>query len=1048
MRGKTTLFGGCLVSAIALSAFMGPAAVAQETTGPQEDQQTGSVVVVTGSLIATTPEDAAIPVDVITAEALQDQGSPTLVELIRTIPSVSGGNIGESNRFLGNAAAGVATINLRGLGLTRTLSLMNGERLATITAAGGQEFVNVNVVPSIAVGQVEVLRDGAAVTYGSDAVAGVVNFITRKDLEGFEAQANYALIDGSDGDYESALAWGHQFDRGNILLAGSYRHRSQLNGVDLPFTLPAEGLAEAQRRGLPLTAEVSGISGASNPGGYNIILGAPVRGPNGGFLPGATAGSIQGATLSATVNDLGCAGLGGLQFAAAGQCFYPFTYHDTRVANEDHYHLYSELNFDLSDDVRFHGEVLWSRTDVPDDRVSASQSTVQFPTPIEASGGSPGGGTSPIPAPPGSLQSRFFVPGNNPGLQALFNPCPTNVSATQFSAANCAAALANGVAISQTAWRPVALGGNPLTGDADEQTNQVTSFRIAGGFDGDLSNGWTWKTSVNYMRTEQYTETPDRSVNRVQLALRGLGGPNCNPNTGTPGVGPCQWFNPFSNSITLSSINGATYTEATGRPQGPTNSIEVWDWIQEDGVSTTVQQLFTAEAQLGGEFGDLRLWSQDPIKWAIGTQYRFADRVISLSDNFDGQKTPCVDSPPFGDGLPTCPVPGNGPFTFIGSGTTSQLDTHVAALFGELKIPITDSLELGAAIRSERYGGNVGTTTNPRATLRWQALDWLAFRASTGSTFRAPPAAAITPGFGTIQAQFTNPVTGAPLYRPVQTFANPDLIPETADTYNIGILFDVGGFNAQIDYFNFDFQDEITTETAARVYGTMFPGANPATWACGNAALLGRFTFGTDTVNTQLYNGAAVPTCHPNNFLSVRNNVINGPATNVSGVDANASYVWDNVFNGVLTLGGDASYLTNFDRGASFLLGTNIIYDPALNRVNKSELLSAFYSYPRLRGNIFLNYSLENQNLRWTSRYWKGTLDRNTFQNGAFAQRDDRWVHDFTYRLTLPNDWALTGTVKNVFDDQPPFYKSQYNYDYMTQSPLGRVFELGLLAKF
>ncbi|MFM8754098.1 MAG: TonB-dependent receptor plug domain-containing protein, partial [Phenylobacterium sp.] len=255
---------------------------------------------------------------------MQEQGSPSLVDLVRTIPSVSGGNIGESNRFLGGQAAGVATVNLRGLGLTRTLSLMNGERLSTITAAGGQEFVNINVVPTIAVGQVEVLRDGAAATYGSDAVAGVVNFITRKDLDGFDANAKYALIDGSDGDYEASVAWGARLDNGNILLAASYRHRSQLNGVDLPWTLP--------NAVFPDTLNISGISGASNPGGYNAILGTPVIGPNGGFLPDpARPGVPLGATLSPTFSDAGCTQLGGLSFVPNGQCFYPFTYHDTRV---------------------------------------------------------------------------------------------------------------------------------------------------------------------------------------------------------------------------------------------------------------------------------------------------------------------------------------------------------------------------------------------------------------------------------------------------------------------------------------------------------------------------------------------------------------------------------------------------------------------------------------------------------------------------------------------------------------------------------------------
>ena len=1030
----------CASSALAITLGLGLATPAVSQNNNASGVQVEELVI-TGSLIRGTPEDAALPVDVITNEALQEQGSPSLVDLVRTIPSVSGGNIGESNRFLGGAAAGVATINLRGLGLTRTLSLMNGERLSTITAAGGQEFVNINVVPTIAIGQVEVLRDGAAATYGSDAVAGVVNFITRKDLDGFEANAKYARIDGSDGDYEGAIAWGAKLDNGNVLLAASYRHRSELNGVDLPWTLP--------NAIFPDTVNVSGISGASNPGGYNAILGTPVIGPNGGFVQDPTRPGVPlGATLSSTFSDAGCTQLGGLSFVPNGQCFYPFTYHDTRVAREDHYHLFGEANFELNDSLRFHGEVLWSRTEVPDDRVSASQSTVQFPTPIEASGASPGGGTSLMPAAPGAIQSRYYVPASNPGLQALFNPCPT-ATQPQITAAICAGALANGVTMNQTQWRPVAMGGNPIHDfDADRQSNRITSFRVVGGFIGELSNGWEWRTTLNYMRAEQVNKTPDRYVNRIQLALRGLGGPGCNPTTGTPGVGACQYLNPFANAIQKSSINGANYAQSTGLKQGPAIDPSLWAWLQDYAVSTTTQQLATAQVQLAGDFGEFRLWSDDAISWAVGAQWRYNDRTIALSSNFDGDATPCVDSQPYGDGVPTCASPGGGPFTFIGSGRESDIDRQVYSFFGEVQVPVFETVVASFAIRNERYGGNVGDTTNPRASVRWQVTPWMAIRGSAGTTFRAPPVAALDPGFGFIQAQFSNPVTGAPLYRPVQTFGNPNLEPETADTYNIGFLFESGGFQGQIDFFKFAFKNEITTETAARIYGAMFPSSNAATWQCGSAALFERFRFGTETVNSTLYGGQAVPTCHPNNFLSVRNNVINGPDTEITGIDLNASYSGLDFLNGNLTVGGDASILNDYKRGPGILLNTNIVFDAALNRAGKSELLSAFYSYPRYRGNVYANWDIGDHNLRWTTRYWAGTDDVNAVVAGQRLHRDDRWVHDFTYRLTLQEKWTATLSVKNVFDDQPPFYKSQYNYDYMTQNPLGRVFEFGVQAKF
>nr|QQZ51913.1 TonB-dependent receptor plug domain-containing protein [Phenylobacterium glaciei] len=153
-------------------------------------------------------------------------GRPSVVQLVKTLTAAQS-SLGESNRY--NGGAGTASINLRGLGSSRTLVLMNGRRLADTTAAafqgGGQDL---NFMPTAAIGRIEILKDGAAATYGSDAVAGVVNFITRKDLDGFEFNGNYAFIKDSDGDYDASLAYGKVFDNGNALITVGYRARGRL----------------------------------------------------------------------------------------------------------------------------------------------------------------------------------------------------------------------------------------------------------------------------------------------------------------------------------------------------------------------------------------------------------------------------------------------------------------------------------------------------------------------------------------------------------------------------------------------------------------------------------------------------------------------------------------------------------------------------------------------------------------------------------------------------------------------------------------------------
>lgn len=210
------------------------AAIAAMTAGQAAAQDTEvEEVVVTGSFIAGTPEDAALPVSVIGSDELQKQGSPSTVDLLKSIPAV-GGVVGESNQFGAGQTTGSGSVNLRGLGPERTLVLFNGRRMAI---SPGAISVDTNLIPTAAVGRVEVLKDGAASTYGSDAVAGVVNFITRKNLSGFEVQGNYSLIDGSKGDYGTSVAYGWQGDNGDVLLTAGYRHRSELSTQDRDFAV-------------------------------------------------------------------------------------------------------------------------------------------------------------------------------------------------------------------------------------------------------------------------------------------------------------------------------------------------------------------------------------------------------------------------------------------------------------------------------------------------------------------------------------------------------------------------------------------------------------------------------------------------------------------------------------------------------------------------------------------------------------------------------------------------------------------------------------------
>jgi iron complex outermembrane receptor protein len=1034
---RHVMFGGC--SSIVLTCFLSVGITAPTVASAQSSESTpvasgnASVprdssaarvdeVVVTGSLLRNVTV-GALPVQMIGAAELEKQGSPSIVQLVKTIPAAAS-SIGESNRFLGDVA-GSATINLRGFGSARTLVLFNGRRLTASTAAGIAGGEDINFIPTAAIGRIEVLKDGAAATYGSDAVGGVVNFISRTDLKGFEINGNYSYINGSDGDYNIDAAYGWKSDRASILLTAGYRRRSELRTTQRDWAL------------LPNAADpFGGYSSASNPGGYQTGVG-------GGVLPsGSLAHPFTGVI---GFQDDGCTQLGGE--IIAGTCRFHYTKFDNLVNNEFHYQTYGEVNYRLTDDINFHLEAFWSRNSVPDERVSPTQSTVNFPSPIQPSGGyTLGGGLSPYPATGVNEQSRFYIPFQNPGLTALYNTHCGAGAATPYSSVQCADIQSSGVITSQTQWRPQGYGGNPLFPDgADHQSRRRDAFRIASGFDGRFANGIDWRVGLTYMSEDAYVSTPDEGVNRVQLALRGLGGPNCNVAANTPGQNGCFWFNPFSNGVAKDAVSGTAnpFFNAAAVP-GDTNTQELFRWMHEDLNVHLNNRIFVADALLNGEVAQFSL-PGGHAKWAVGAQYRYDSAEVSPDDLYNIAAARCVDD--VDDPFPhqRCSS-GAGSTDFVAAITSYRVHRAVGAVFGELSVPIFNTLNVDGAIRYERYGGNIGGTTNPKVDFKWQALPWIAFRGSVGTTFRAPPQPSVTPGFNRVLTNFTDPTTGASLYRPADTYNNPNLQPETAVTYDAGIIGRFGGLTGTVDYWRFDFKKELTNETAAAVYRTLFPSANPATFQCGNSALVSRFTFVSGAGAT--INPRTGTNCYPSNFLGIRTNLINGPNVTTDGLDFTADYAFGSLFGGRLNLGGDANYLLSYKRGPLVTLD-GITIAPAIDRAGKLDQLSLFYSDPKIKANFYINYAIGIHNVRLGVHYIGEMKDVNhVLADGSLAKEKPYTSVDLIYRVALPYQTVVTLGVTNLFDQDPPFVYSQYNYDYGLGNPLGRVIEFGIKKHF
>jgi outer membrane receptor protein involved in Fe transport len=226
--------------------FCGPAAaqgLAQTSGNQPEDIRELEEVIVTGTRIARRDFTAPSPVSTLDREALRSSVQPTLEEALNRMPQITP----DFGRNSNNPGDGTSRINLRGLGANRTLVMLNGRRLAP---AGLGNQVDVNTIPQAIVERVEIVTGGATTVYGSDAVSGVVNFITRKDFDGFELETSaYVTGDGDSQIYDGNLSWGHNFSSGlgNVTLFAGYldRHESfagdrEISAVPLIETFAGE----------------------------------------------------------------------------------------------------------------------------------------------------------------------------------------------------------------------------------------------------------------------------------------------------------------------------------------------------------------------------------------------------------------------------------------------------------------------------------------------------------------------------------------------------------------------------------------------------------------------------------------------------------------------------------------------------------------------------------------------------------------------------------------------------------------------------------------
>jgi len=321
-----------LASLAAQSDSTSDTAGAMSNTAKADQMET---VQVTGSRLSRPGGESAQPTLRFDREQVERSGQSSVTEFLRTLPEVSGASIAEAPN---GSYPHVATVQLRGLPAGRTLMLVNGRRLPSSGNVDGG-FANLNTIPEAAIERIDVLPQGASAVYGSDALAGVVNVVLRKDLDGGVLNAKYGMSDGLN-DRTVSAGWGTTFERGSVMLMGDYYDRTSLYKDERDITRDADYTSRGYRDLRSITCNPGTIysTGTANLPG----LSAPV------------AAVPMGLTGSPTVADF--AGTAG----QINHCGWA-NYNNGLVYPAHRYTMMGMGDFQLTDDVTLFSELWYSR---------------------------------------------------------------------------------------------------------------------------------------------------------------------------------------------------------------------------------------------------------------------------------------------------------------------------------------------------------------------------------------------------------------------------------------------------------------------------------------------------------------------------------------------------------------------------------------------------------------------------------------------------------------------------------------------------------------
>src|SRR5688572_14904664 len=763
---------------------------AQEPPGAAAQAPLESIIV-TGSRIVMPGVAVSNPVMSVGAEAIVKSGVTDVTDYLKTLPALVGStdknDAAGSNTFIGGT--GLTLLNLRNLGEDRTLVLVNGRR--HVAGLPGSAAVDVDTIPFALLERVDIQTGGASALYGADGVSGVVNFILRRDFEGFDLRAQYGA--SGEGDADTVLVsgvLGQNVDdgRGNVTVALEYSKEKRLRAKDRDFA-GGGGLAsfldnhddaldddpnvpdqipyrdavfwDSGPAGAVFTDfdNLQDFNGDDEPwdfGALPILSLDPLIAP----IPPFHAQGGDGARLDQYIGDL--------------------------TPDEDRYTFNALLTYEINPAARLFADLKYSKTKA----FSEGQPSFDF----------------------------FLL------LEPDYAYTPPNIAAH-------AAAEGDGLLFVSRDHFDLGIRGEDIERD---------TRRVVAGIEGDLDATTRYEVSLVYGSTEvDNLQTNNRFNDRFAAALDAVVDPEtgevvCRSNldpSAVPGNAESFGFDPllgaaWAGSFTPGPDSGCVPVNILG-----TNAVspEARDWITTDSLAFSKIEQFVATAFLTGDSSNLFELPAGAIGWAAGIEYReeksksipapedqagltFGNQLLpsdgryDVSEVFAEVNVPLLSERPFADKLSV-----DGAVRYSDYSTTGGATTWKAGLTWA---PVYD-LRLSATIAEATRAPNIGELFDPGGQTFQGINDPCDINnLNEGTEFRAANCAALLTSLGVDPTTYTDPnsafVSGS-------LRGNTDLTEEVAESFTVGLQYSprwVEGLLFRIDYYDIELTDAINTASA------------------------------------------------------------------------------------------------------------------------------------------------------------------------------------------------------------------------------------------